>query len=74
MNIIEFPTDQDSEIVVRALRRLGITDFLLIVDGREHVITDFVDGRDILWHLRRTEHKLMRAADGMVCIDDSTPA
>jgi hypothetical protein len=72
-DVLEFPAEKDSEIVTRALHRLGITDFLLIVDGREHVITD-LDGKDILWHLRTTEFKLMRIADGLVCTDDSTPA
>jgi hypothetical protein len=69
MTVIDFPSDLDSEIIIRQLHRAGIKDFVLIGydrDGMECIVTDLEDGGDILWHLRRTEHKLMSSADGIV--------
>lgn len=74
-DVLEFPDNK--EAIIRLLKRVGITEFVLVgcdKDGFEVIVTDLENGSDILWHLRRTEHKLMRAADGMVCIDDSSPA
>jgi hypothetical protein len=76
-NVVDMPADQTRDALVRLLHRAGITEFVLVgydKDSLECVISDLDNGSDILWHLRRTEHKLMRAADGMVCIDDSSPA
>jgi hypothetical protein len=75
--VIDFPSDLDSEIIKRFLHRAGIQDFILIGydrDGVECVVSDLESGADILWHLRRTEHKLMGAADGLLVRDEDGPA
>lgn len=75
--VIDFPSDLDTEIIKRVLRRAGIRDFILIGydrDGIECVVSDLDSGADILWHLKRTEHKLMEAADGIVVRDTDGPA
>lgn len=69
MTVVPFPAPIDRDGITRSLHQAGIREFVLIGydrEGLECVITDLSDGGDILWHLRRTEHKMMGAADGMV--------
>lgn len=77
MTVIDFPARLDSEAIIRALHRAGIKDFILVgydKDDLECIVTDLDDGGDILCHLRRTEHKLMRSADGVMVRDPGGPA
>jgi hypothetical protein len=76
-NVVEFPLEFADEAIIAALHRAGIKEFVLIGydrDGLERIVSDLEQCGDILWHLRRTEHKMMRAADGVVCLDDSPTA
>lgn len=68
-NVVDLPCEIDHDAIVRMLHRAGIKDFVLIGcdrDGYDCTFTDLENGGDILWHLRRTEHKLMSSADGIV--------
>lgn len=39
-------------------------------EGREVFASSYADGADVLWHLRRAEHNLMRQVDELSDGDD----
>lgn len=69
-NVVILPgvTNQDipPERVLRAALEEELTGVLVIgcdAEGNEYFASSLADGGEITWLLRRTEHKLMRAAD-----------
>ena len=74
-NVVNFPSDFGDAAIIDVLHRAGIKEFVLVGydrEGMERIVSDLEDCGDILWHLRRTEHKIMRAVDNVVCTADDS--
>lgn len=46
-------------------RLKGVVVIGFTEDGQEYFASSYADGGDVIWHLRRAEHRLMQAVDDM---------
>jgi len=61
--------DLPPERILRKAQEAGLTEVVVIGltdDGREYFCSSVADGGNVLWHLERARHRLMRQVDDMM--------
>lgn len=72
-NVIDLPVisrlDYPAEKILSDALDAGLMGVVVVgytQDGQEYVATSYADGGDVLWLLRRAEHRLMLTVDEII--------
>lgn len=68
--------DLDPEQVLRRAQAAGLQGVVVLGydrDGKEYIASSYADGGNMLWLLRRAEHRLMKTVDQMAGEAEETP-